>query len=139
MGDTVFMEAYFTIFNQKADEFFKDLIDGFPKTPEYNVVVGEFRTLRSGFTLLKNMDNKQPQRIFRDYIIETYRDKIANEDESFFLSKNDFEITSRRKEYWMDFIDKIKMAWAKMDDENKKIIWKYFRLLVALSDKCEEK
>jgi hypothetical protein len=119
------MEAYFTIFNQKADEFFKDLIDGFPKTPEYNV--------------LKNMDNKQPQRIFRDYIIETYRDKIANEDESFFLSKNDFEITSRRKEYWMDFIDKIKMAWAKMDDENKKIIWKYFRLLVALSDKCEEK
>jgi hypothetical protein len=130
---------YFKLFNQKADEFFKDLAEGFPKTPEYEKVIIEFKTLKSSFNLLKNVNEKTPQRVFRDYVLVTYRDKIVNQDESFFLDKNDFEITSKRKEYWMDFIDKIKAAWSSMDDQNKDIIWKYFKLLVFLSDKCDNK
>lgn len=131
--------TYHKLFNQKADEFFKDLVEGFPHTLEYEKIVSEFKTLRSGFNLLKNVDEKKPQRVFRDYVLTTYRDKIIYQDESFFLDKTDFDITSRRKEYWIDFIDKIKMAWTSMDDSNKDIIWKYFRLLVFLCDKCDNK
>lgn len=138
MSDNIIIvmdNAFYILFNQKADEFFKDMINGFP--PEYDQVVSEFKTLKSGFNLLKNVDDKKPQRVFRDYIVVTYREKIMNKDESFFLDKQDFDITSKRKEYWMDFIDKIKSAWSSMDDANKDIIWKYFKLLVVLSDKCD--
>lgn len=131
--------TYHKLFNQKADEFFRDIIEGFPRTPEYDNVISEFKTLKSGFNLLKNVDDKTPQRVFRDYVLVTYRDKIMNQDETFFLDKDDFEITSKRKEYWIDFIGKIKMAWTSMDDSSKDIIWKYFKLLALLSDKCDNK
>lgn len=129
------MDTYFNIFNQKADEFFKDLINGFP--PEYEQVVVEIKTLKSGFNLLKNVDIKKPQQVFREYVVGTYREKIMSQDESFFMDKENYDITSKRKEYWMDFIDKIKIAWGSMDGDNKTIIWKYFKLLVILSDKCD--
>ena len=132
------MEAYYKLFNEKADEFFKDLINGFPVTPEYEKVVSEIKTLKSGFSLLKNVDEKKPQKIFRDYVVAQYREKILNADESFFMDdNNDFGITSKRKEYWLDLINKIKLAWNNMDACNKDIIWKYFKLLVFLSDKCD--
>jgi hypothetical protein len=133
------MAAYHDLFNEKADEFMKDLINGFPHTPQFEKIISEVKTLRTGFNLLKNVNANTPQRIFRDYILVTYRDKIDNKDESFFLEKEDFDIASSRKEYWMDFISKIKIAWASMDDANKDIIWKYFKLLVFLSDKCDNK
>lgn len=133
------MDVYYNLFNEKAEEFFRDLIDGFPRTPQYELVISEFRTLKSGFALVKNMDLRTPQRVFKDYVLANYRDKILSKDESFFLSQEEFPITSRRKEYWMDFIGKIKEAWALMDDGTKDIIWKYFILLVFLSDKCDSK
>jgi hypothetical protein len=127
--------TFYTLFNSKADEFFKDMINGFPR--EYEQVVGEFKTLKSGFNLLKNVDEKKPQKVFREYVVAEYRDKIMNRDESFFMEKKDFDIASKRKEYWMEFIEMIKTAWSSMDDANKDIIWKYFKLLVVLSDKCD--
>lgn len=133
------MEVYYNLFNEKVEEFFKDLIEGFPRTPQYDVVVGEFKTLKSGFSLIKNVDIKTPQRVFRDYVLVNYRDKIVSKDDSFFLAQEDFPITSRRKEYWMDLISKIKQAWTIMDATTKDIIWKYFKLLVFLSDKCDNK
>jgi len=133
------MAAYYDLFNEKADEFMKDLINGFPNTPEYEKIISEVKTLRTGFNLLKNVNPNTPQRIFRDYVLVSYRDKIVNKDESFFLEKESFDIPSSRKEYWMDFISKIKVAWVSMDNANKDIIWKYFKLLVFLSDKCDNK
>lgn len=131
--------GFYKAFNDRVDEFFKDVIEGFPKTVEFQNVISEFKTLKSGFAFLKTADPKKPQQVFRDYVLSTYRDKIVNRDESFFICKDDFDISSSRKEYWMDFIGKIKLAWSSMDDNNKDIIWKYFKLLVLISDKCDNK
>lgn len=133
------MDTFYNHFNEKADELFKDLIDGFPKDPNYSNVVTEFRTFKSGFTVLKNIDFRKPQRVFRDYVVSTYREKIENKDETFFLESNEFEIASKRVEYWMEFISQLRVAWGLMDTANKEIIWKYFKLLVFLSDKCDSK
>ena len=131
------MDSLHDVFNSKADEFFKDIIEGFPKTSEFDNVVPEFRTLTSGFALLRNVDERRPQKVFRDYVLNNYRDMIANEDERFFLETSDFGITSQRKEHWIDFIDKLKIEWKSMDNASKSIIWKYFKVLVYLSDKCD--
>lgn len=128
-------ESYYTIFNKQADDFFKNIIDGFPSTDDFEIVKKEFRSLKGGFGMLKALDEKQPQRIFKDYIADTYRDKIMNKDETFFLDK-EYDITSTKKEYWTEFIVNIKKVWMNMDHDSKENMWKYFKLLVLLSDKC---
>jgi hypothetical protein len=127
------------LFNETADEFFKDLSEGFPALPEYDVLRSEFAKLKLGFSVLKTCDEKQPQRVYKDYVLSQYRQRILDEDETFFLETNDYDITSKRKDYWLDFIGKIKTAWSSMDQENRKIIWRYFKLLTYLSDKCDAK
>ena len=127
------------LFNETADEFFKDLSEGFPALPEYDVLRSEFATLKLGFNVLKTCDEKKPQRVYKDYVLSQYRQRILDEDETFFLETNEYDITSKRKDYWLDLIGKIKIAWTSMDEENKKIIWRYFKLLTYLSDKCDAK
>lgn len=128
---------FHTIFNEKLDEFLKDIINGFPKTQEYENIIAEFKTLKSGVNLMKNVDSTKPQEFFREYIVAKYRDIIIKEDEQFFLAQEDYNIVSKRMEYWMDFINKIKKAWRQMDNNTRVIIWKYFKVLIILSDKCD--
>jgi hypothetical protein len=128
------------LFNETAEEFFKDLVNGFPATPEYEVLRAEFATMKLGFNFIKTCDEKKPQRVFSSYVVARYRQHIMDEDERFFLETAAYDISgSSRKDYWIDFISKIKTAWALMDDESKKIIWRYFKLLTFLSDKCDAK
>lgn len=128
--------TYFTVFNKQAEDFFKNIIDGFPSTPEFEIVKKEFRSLKGGFSMLKTISEKQPQLIFKEYIVKEYRDKILNKDESFFLDKK-YDITSKQKDYWIEFIANIKKIWITMDDRSKENMWNFFTLLVYLSDKCD--
>ena len=122
---------FFDRFNEKTDEFLKDLTTSFPD-------VEQFRYFRSGFNMLKNLDPKSPQRIFNTYVSTQYRDYILNKDESFFLN-HEIEVSyTDRKEYWNEFIGYIKNIWKSLDDDNKDVIWKYFHVLVVLNDKCME-
>ena len=129
-------ESYHSLFNKQVDEFFRNIIDGFPSSPDYDVVKKEFRSLKGGFGMLKTLDEKKPQVIFKEYIVNDYRDKIMNKDETFFLDKK-YDITSSQKEYWVDFIKNIKTVWLSMNNDSKENMWKYFKILVILSDKCD--
>lgn len=122
-------EIFYELFNEKVDEFFKDLIESFP-------TITEFKRFKSGLTLLRNVDPKSPQNIFSVYILSKYKDAFLKKDESVFLNQ-DIEIISKKKEYWLEFIDQIRMIWKTLDDSNKDIIWKYFHVLVVLSEKCK--
>lgn len=123
--------AFFERFNEKTDEFIKDLTTSFPD-------IEQFRYFKSGFTMLKNFDPKSPQRIFNTYISTSYRDYILNRDESFFLDHDINVNASERKEYWNEFISYIKEIWKGLDESNKDVIWKYFHVLLILNDKCME-
>lgn len=122
-------EVYFNLFNEKLDEFFKDIIIAFPK-------INEFNKFKVGLTMLKNINPKSPQNIFNNYIIQKYRNAILIRDERFFLDITDFDINSKRRDYWIDFINQLKLIWQTIDDNNKDIIWKYFNILLILNDKC---
>lgn len=122
---------YYDLFNEKAIEFLKDLIDSFPE------VGTEFQRIKTGLLALSSINPKSPQQIFNNYVLSKYKDAITNKDESVFLQETHFDIYSNRKEYWLEFIDHIKSIWQNMDVQNKEVIWKYFRVLIVLSDKCQ--
>lgn len=121
-------KVFFDLFNTKAEEFIKELTTSFPE-------IKQFSSFKSGFNFLKNLDPKKPQEIFNNYVYKEYKDYIVNRNEDFFLT-NEIEITSTRKEYWLEFIDQIRFIWKSLDDSNKDVVWKYFHLLVALNEKC---
>ncbi len=121
---------YYELFNDKADEFLKELIDNFPP------YAFQFKHIKTGMTVLRNLDPKKPQHIFNDYILRKYKDAILKKDESVFLEETQFDIYSNRKEYWLEFIENLKMIWKDLSAENKEIIWKYFHVLVVLTEKC---
>lgn len=120
---------YYELFNEKLSEFFKDIIESFPE-------IIEFKRFKSGLTLLRNVDPKSPQNIFNNYVVTKFNEAIIKKDDSFFLENNDFGIVSTRKDYWIDFINQLKSIWKTIDQENKDVIWKYFQVLLILSEKC---
>ncbi len=121
-------KIFFDLFNAKAEEFIKELTTSFPD-------IKQFMSFKSGFNFLKNLDAKQPREIFNTYVYLEYKDYIIKRNEDFFLT-NEIDITSKRKEYWLEFIDQIRIIWKSLDDANKDVIWKYFHLLIALNEKC---
>jgi hypothetical protein len=124
--------VYYELFNEKLDELFKDLIISFPD-------ITEFKRFKSGLTLLRNVDPKSPQAIFNNYVITKFKEAILSKDDSFFLDNDDFGIVSARKDYWIEFINQLKLLWKTIDNDNKDVIWKYLHVLYVLSDKCGNK
>jgi len=122
-------EVYYNLFNDKVDEFFKDLIQSFPN-------ITDFRKFKTGLMMLRNVNSKMPQQVFQMYVLSKYRDAMLNSDETVFLNHTYEEVDGNEKEYWLKFIDQIKKIWKTLDDSNKRVIWKYFHVLIVLSDKC---
>lgn len=120
-------KIYYDLFNAKAEEFIKELITSFPD-------IKQFASFKSGFNFIKNLDPKTPLDFFNNYVYATYKDHIIKRNEEFFLT-TDIEISSS-KEYWVEFIDQIRLVWKTLDDANKDVVWKYFHVLVALNEKC---
>jgi len=118
----------YDIFNEKLAEFFKDLSDSFPN-------VEEFRKLKTASTMLMNIEPKKPRNLFNTYVVSRYKDSLLKKDESFFLTHN-YEVHSDDHEHWDKFILEVKKLWKSLDNENKEIIWTYFKVLIILSDKC---
>lgn len=120
-------KAFCDIFNTKAEEFMKELVTSFPE-------VKQFVTIKSGFSLLKNLDPKKPQEVFNNLVYNKYKDRIMIKDEEFFLYTN-FNI-KEHTDYWEEFIDNIGGIWKTLDNENKEIVWKYFHVLIVINEKC---
>jgi hypothetical protein len=117
------------LFNKQMLDFAKDLCEGFPD-------IGEFKRFRSGVLMLQNLEPKTLESIFRTYVIVKYKDKLLMKDESFFLNHDDFELLVERTDYCISLINQLKTMWATLDPSNKEIIWKYFHVMIVLSDKC---
>lgn len=133
MSDKINKDIFFSLFNEKLSEFFKDIIKLFPNIPEFN-------TFKNGlnFFIIADPRCKKPQNFFNNRILSKYREAIKTKDEKFFLDDEQFDINSLRRDYWIDFINQIKILWNTIDETNKDIIWKYFQVLMIINDKCLE-
>jgi hypothetical protein len=121
-------DSIVTLFNKKADEFFKDLSVAFPH-------IQQFKTFKTAFTMMQNLDERKPITVFNTYVYAPYRDIIMKKEESFFLN-NEFDLSgSSKQEHWQDFIHNLRVVWATLDEDNKSTIWKYFQVLILLNEK----
>lgn len=121
--------AFFKLFNTKADEFCKDLVATFPD-------VNEFKQLKSGLLLVKNLDEKKPREYFHNYIGANFRQHILDRDESFFLHDVQNPVScGLDASTWHRVLTLLRSLWETLNKENKESIWKYFQVLIAISDK----
>jgi len=122
---------FYNLFNEKILEFAKELCDVFPN-------VQEFKRFRSVVLMLQNIEPKTLENIFKTYVLDKYKDKLLQKEESFFLDHQEYEIYSQRTDYWLSFIEQIKNMWQTLDADKKEIVWKYFHVLIVISDKCHQ-
>lgn len=115
-------------FNKSTDEFLGELAQTFPN-------IQQFSHFRTAFNLLKTVTPDKPQTFFDTYIAIPYKEKILAKDETFFL-KEQYDIESDSKDYWFSFIETIRNLWSTLSDDNKDIVWQYFKVLIVLNDKC---
>jgi NurA-like 5'-3' nuclease len=124
--------TFVRLFNQKAEEFCKDLVLTFPE-------VNEFKQLKSGMLLMKNLDEKKPREVFSTFMTQQFRESIMGRHDSFFMNEaheHIVQIDGLDNSQWENVINLLRSLWVTLSDDNKDVIWKYFQVLIAVSDKC---
>jgi protein gp37 len=124
--------TFIRLFNQKAEEFCKDLVSTFPE-------VNEFKQLKSAMLLLKNLDEKKPREIFNNFMTQQFREKVSTRDESFFMNEvhnHVVHVDGIDTSQWENIVNLLRTLWVGLSVENKESIWKYFQVLIAVCDKC---
>jgi hypothetical protein len=114
------------IFIQQTDNFMNELCNIFPSD-------NELLLFREKYNLIKSANSKLILEYFIAYVYP-YKTQILEKSENFFLDgggQDELKDSSGLK-----FRDNIKKLWtSKMSDENKEIVWKYFRVFVLLCEK----
>jgi hypothetical protein len=120
--------TYYECFNNKLDEFLKDLTNTFPD-------LKDIKLLRNGVNIAKVADMKLPQQVFDQTVALKYEKQILEKDENFFMNEDYTEVLST---HGVDFnlVPQLKEVWKSLDESNKDAVWKYMQVLVLLNKKC---
>ena len=106
--------------------FIDELVNTYPDN-------NELVLFREKYNLLKSANSQLIINYFIQYIYP-HKDIIKKEDEQFFLEGGGQEELNDKN--GLKFRDNIKQLWTKnMSEENKKIVWKYFKTFILLIDK----
>tara|TARA_B100000767_G_C19383450_1_gene376901 strand:+ start:99 stop:482 length:384 start_codon:yes stop_codon:yes gene_type:complete len=120
---------YLTAFNNLVIKFNEELIKTFPEEPEFAVY-------KRGIEMMNSMNAKKICQLFKIYT-EIYRDNILNKNEDFFLNTDYQDVITTdkdKKEGVEKLINKLKLCWGGLSDNNKTSIWDYLASLIKLSD-----
>ena len=106
--------------------FINDLNTSFPDNSDIKI-------FKEKFTLLKGINSQ----LIIDYLIKfiyPHKDKIMKEDEIFFVEGGGQEKINDTN--GLNLRDNIRGLWVnEISNENKKIVWKYFKTFILLLDK----
>jgi hypothetical protein len=106
--------------------FIDELVNTYPNNNELVI-------FREKYSLLKNANSQLIINYFIKYIYP-HKDVIKNEDEKFFLEGGGQEEINDKN--GLKFRDNMKQLWNNnMTENNKKIVWKYFKTFILLIDK----
>tara|TARA_B110000208_G_C11610559_1_gene373484 strand:- start:120 stop:506 length:387 start_codon:yes stop_codon:yes gene_type:complete len=96
-------------------------------------------TFRQTLLILLKTNAKKPMEYFSLYVY-IYKDKIMNEDESFF--KNGLNYNKLNNNYVPNLdniIDILKLKWDTMSDNCKQNIWNYLKVLIIFKEQYDQK
>lgn len=126
--------SYLTAFNNQITNLVNNLSDMFPE--DYDL---EFT--KNSVSFLKKNNPRKLQTVFSSYIA-VYTNEINNENENFFLKKDfikddlKYDRNDDSGDYSYEIMKNLKKYWTIIDDESKKNIWKYLKVLIILNEKC---
>ena len=116
--------SYKLAFLQQTENLITELINILPGN--YNVEL-----FKEKFFLIKKINSNLIVNSFIKYILP-HKDHIVNHNDKFFLDGGGQEaVTEDNYQFALD----IKNDWKTITDDNKEIIWKYFNILVLISEK----
>lgn len=114
------------IFLQQIDNFINDLCTIFSKS-------GEIQLFGEKYNLIRSANSKLVIEYFIQFIYP-HKKAIMEQDESFFLNGGGQE--ELKDNSGLKLRDNIRSLWInEMSDENKEIIWKYFKTFIILCEK----
>lgn len=123
------------LFNNKLNEFLKELISTFPEDPD-------FKLFQASVRVIKLANEKKPLELFNSGLTPEYKENIRSKNEKFFLD-NDYSdvlsnpnLTNTDDDVNNKLINKLKGYWSKLDEDNKNIVWQYFTILLKICDKA---
>lgn len=123
------------LFNNKLNEFLKELINTFPEDPD-------FKLFQASVRVIKLANEKKPLELFNSGLTPEYKENIRSRNEEFFLD-NDYSdvlsnpnLTNTDDDVNNKLINKLKGYWSKLHEDNKNIVWQYFTILLKICDKA---
>lgn len=118
------------LFNIKLREFVNDLIVVFPND-------SDLYSFKTSLNMIGLVNERQMIDLFVRFVHSAYRSQILSRDETFFLAHNYAdELNSMSDQNVTEqLIQKIKSYWSDMSADNREIVWKYFEVLIKLTDK----
>lgn len=114
-------------FNVTFEEFIEDMVKVIPDDAE----------LRVYEMLLRSCLKTDPHYVldvFHSCVTVPYGEEILSKNEDFFL-RHQYDSITEANSQALDVIDRIKAYWQELNDVNKEVVWKYFRVLVLLDKK----
>lgn len=117
-------EIHVKKFNSVLIGFLDELMQILPD--EKNIKV-----FKSQLSTVKYLDEKKIIKGFIQYGYP-YKKQILEKDESFFLKEGNVEVEGD----YMNEALQLKRLWeTRLSDDNKEVVWKYFKVLVLLCEK----
>jgi hypothetical protein len=111
---------------QQIDNFIQELCTIFPRN-------GEILIFNEQYLVIRKANSNLIIEYFIQYVFP-HKKRILEQDETFFLEgggQEELKDTSKLK-----FRDNLKNLWmGNMSQENKDIVWKYFKIFVILCEK----
>jgi hypothetical protein len=115
-----------TFFNQFTD-FLKQLENMYPDDTDFPVFL-------TTLDLLKSTNPMLVVKFVKENIVDLYKDKILNKDESFFLDQD----YTKHGDVDLNIVQKLKNYVKDMSSNSKDVVWKYIELLTKLTIKILE-
>ena len=111
---------------QQIDNFISELCTIFPNN-------GELLILNEKYQIIRKSNSALVIQYFIQYVFP-HKDRILKQEESFFLEGGgQQELTDTSK---LKMRDNLKNLWlGQMSEQNKEIVWKYFKTFVLLCEK----
>lgn len=112
----------------KFNQTFMNLIDDLSSALGGDDELRAYKLIVKGF-VFANPDGVY--KIFHKHVTLRFHQEIANKDAAFFLSKEFDNVTPRVSQ----IIHKLKGCWEYLNEENREVVWRYFRVLILLDQK----
>jgi len=119
------------VFNEHFSEFINDIQNVFPEDID-------ILTAKNALIAIRKANPKMIVKIWKSFIADKYRNKIEQNDISFFLTK-DYSTdvaNSENSDKIIESINRLREPIRNMGKENQEKVMKYIQNLTKLSDLC---